>query len=212
MHIPEIDISQIASNEYAIVILAAGLSKRMGAENKLLMQHKGQSLLERCVSVVEKTVVGEVVVVVGHERTATERALAESNVKCVLNEKYLTGQQSSVICGLQSLSGRQKATLICLADQPLIDKSHLLKLMWAFENRSAGKEVVVPMYNKQRGNPVVFSNIARTTVLEQMVKPDCRKYIDNNPDRVSWVSFDDQAYILDIDTPADFSALGDSVS
>ncbi len=211
-YLADVDTSSIASDEFAAIILAAGLSSRMGTSNKLLLKHNGLSLLQHCVSAVKNSGIGEVLVVLGHDRANTETELAAMDVQHVFNEQYATGQMSSVQLGLQALSGHKKATLICLSDQPMIDATHLRKLMWAFENKPADKEIVIPTYQSKRGNPVVLSASVRERVLEQGGNPGCRQYIDKNPALVSRVSFNDAAFVFDIDTPDEYAALNDATS
>lgn len=209
-HDNEIESIRVVASEFAVIILAAGLSSRMGNTNKLLLDVNGQSLLQRCVSVVKEAGVGEIIVVLGHDQDNTIREIADIDVQHVVNEQYETGQMSSVQCGLESLSGSKKATLICLSDQPLLNTGHLKQLMWAFENLPQDKQIVIPMYNNQRGNPVVLSDKVCERVLQQGGNPGCRRYIDKNPELVSWVSFDDPAFIIDIDTPDEYTTLCNS--
>lgn len=198
--------SDIADNVAAIV-LAAGLSQRMGNTNKLLLDVEGHSLLKRSVMAIVAAGVGEVLVVLGHESELTKLHIVEFGVRYVVNSEYASGQMSSVQCGLGALSGNSQAAMICLADQPFINATHLQQLISAFERLPDDKQIIVPMYKNQRGNPVMISESVRKIVVRHGGNPDCRTYIDNNSDKVLWLPVSDPAFITDIDTPKDYAAL-----
>ena len=205
-------ISANAKNMAAIV-LAAGLSQRMGVENKLLLSFGGQSFLQRMICSLLDAGVAEIVVVLGHDQQRIQRQLdglpniTNQKIAAVVNPDYLQGQMTSVNCGLKALVGDKEGVLICLGDQPLITVSHIQALVTAFEKREPGKQVLVPVYNDQRGNPVVVSEWVRQQVLLGESRLGCRRFIDNNPELVTKWAIDDTAYITDIDTPEEYRTL-----
>jgi len=200
-------------NDMAAIVLAAGLSQRMGEVNKLSLKFKGQTFLQKTVGALSAAGVGEVVVVLGHESKAMREQLLnlpespEQTLDWILNPDYSQGQTTSVNCGLAALSGNKEGVLICLSDQPLLTDFHIQKLIGAFKDRYAGKEVIVPTYRTRRGNPVVISEVARKQVLAGNSGVSCRQFIDNNPELVSMLSVVDKAFITDIDTIEDYRQL-----
>jgi len=75
------------------VILAAGLSSRMGAF-KPLMDVGGKPMILRVIDMMHSTGAARIVVVTGHNRQALEAALSPcENVECVCNPDYATTQQ-----------------------------------------------------------------------------------------------------------------------
>lgn len=209
------EIGYVDASEYAAVVLAAGSSERMGDNNKLLLEFNGRSFVRHCVNTVVESGVIETVVVLGHARANTERELIDSGVRSVFNPHYNAGQQSSVLCGLNALSGNSKAAFICLSDQPTLTARHLRQLMWAFNNRTKGTEFVVPMFGNERGNPIILSENARNKIVLRASRllgqsQSVRDYIDTHPEQVYWVSFNDSAYTEDIDTPSEYALLCDA--
>ena len=73
-----------------IIVLAAGLSRRMGAENKLLLPFRGETILETTISNILEADIGEVIVVVGHEAEQVKKILNKrfSNLKIVENPDF----------------------------------------------------------------------------------------------------------------------------
>jgi len=206
------ELNDSHATNYAAIVLAAGLSKRMGDVNKLLLEFQGQSLLRQSVVVLKESGIGEVVVVLGHECDRSQRQLDDLDVAQVVNSEYSKGQMSSVHCGLTSLSGESKAVFICLADQPLIEVAHLQKLIREFECMPDGKQIVVPVFQNERGNPVVLSDAVRRQVLQNDEHPGCRQFIDTHPELVNWVNVEDEAFVKDIDTPEEYARLNEQHS
>jgi len=74
-------------------------------------------------------------------------------------------------------------------------------------DRSSDQEIILPMTNGQRGNPVLFSKKVIDDILKipGMVP---RAFIDKHPRLVKTFETDNQAYIMDADTQADIQKLG----
>ena len=210
-------VSNSNAANMAAIVLAAGVSKRMGKDNKLLLTFDGQSFLQRAIVSLCGAGVAEVVVVLGYECEQVQQQLVElpsicevTNVRSVVNPVYANGQVTSVNCGLENLTGEKEGVFICLGDQPLITAAHIEELAKAFESREAAKQVIVPVYKGQRGNPVVISELARQQVLAGQSRLGCRRFIDGNPHLVTMLPVNHRAYTTDIDTPEEFRALAGS--
>jgi molybdenum cofactor cytidylyltransferase/nicotine blue oxidoreductase len=94
-----------------------------------------------------------------------------------------------------------------LCDQPNVGASEIEVLLNQFHQRTPHQEIIMPMVNGQRGNPVLFSKavIQRVLAIPGMV---CRPYMDQHPELVKTVASDNQAYLQDVDTQADIQNLG----
>ena len=84
------------------VVLAAGLSSRMGVQ-KLLLPFGGKTVIGHIVDQLLASTVGEVHVVVGHEAERLSAELSGRAVSFVTNPEYKSGMLSSVRCGLRNL-------------------------------------------------------------------------------------------------------------
>jgi molybdenum cofactor cytidylyltransferase len=60
----------------------------------------------------------------------------------------------------------------------------------------------LPMVNRRRGNPVLFS---KNAVEEILAIPDlaCRPYMDAHPEKIRAIQTSNSAFVLDVDTPED---------
>jgi len=188
------------------VVLAAGLSRRMGAPNKLLLPVDGEPLIRRVVRTVLHTGFEEIVVVLGHEADAVKAALEPLGVRTVFNADFASGQVSSVRAGLAALATPVDAVMVCLGDQPLLSVSDLGALRRAFVQRPHGS-IVVPTFGGRRGNPVLLDWRSAEQTLERGSSYGCRHFLDENPEQVySWPAETDH-FIRDVDEPADYQAL-----
>lgn len=188
------------------VVLAAGLSRRMGPQNKLLLPMEGEPMVRRAVGRVLGVGFVEVVVVLGHAAAEVGQALAGLAVRSALNADYASGQVSSVRAGLAALSEPVDAIAICLGDQPLLTIADLRAVLDAYAGRPHGS-ILVPFRGDRRGNPVMIDAGSARETLERGTNFGCRHFIEQHPERVyRWQAPSDH-YVRDVDEPADYQAL-----
>ncbi len=150
--------------------------------------------------------VDEVAVVTGYAHEAVEAQVQHFPVTVAYNAGYARGQQSSVRVGLETLAGAFDAILVVLADQPLIAAADVIELVSAFKRR-AGKHVLIPMVDGQRGNPIILDETARAAILASEVNLGCRQLIERQPDLVQLHATSNRHFIADLDTLEDIRTL-----
>ena len=192
----------------AVLLLAAGEGARLGSYPKALLKKDGQSLIKRfCLAVAELSPV-QIVIVTGFHADLIEAEIQELQKKTSLpisiirNLAAKQGQVSSVRLGLESLHGEYDLVLVALSDQPGIGVAELQALFNAYLQRKSGKQVILPLVNGQRGNPVLFSG---TVIKDILAMPGmvCRPYLDQHPELIECMTTDLQGYVLDVDTLED---------
>ena len=188
------------------VLLAAGEGVRMGGVAKSLIRLQGVPLINRQLIALSGAGVDEVVVVTGHARDAVEAQVQRFPVTLAYNPNYTLGQQSSVRVGLAALNGNFDAIFILLADQPLLGSGDLTELIAAFKKRLNGN-VLVPVVNGQRGNPIVLDAIARADILASDTNLGCRHLIERQPELVFVHNTSNTRFITDLDTRDDLVQL-----
>ena len=185
----------------SVILLSAGLSRRMGAMNKLLLQVDGVSMVRRSAELY-RSMFSSVTVVTGFESDKIEKEFSGLDVTCVFNKDFETGQQSSVRCGVDVLPLNNKGVLIALADQSYLSKDDISQYVEAFI-ASPQDKVFVPYFDGIRGNPLLFP----TKLVQQMKAKGrtiaCRKFIDSNPLLTKVYQAPTCHFIADIDTPQD---------
>ena len=193
------------------LILAAGESRRMGKQNKLLLPVAGEALLVKLIKSVCDSDVGQVIVVIGHEAEKIRRKLNNFPLSFVYNPNFSEGMTTSIKSGVKEVSPDCDGYMICLADMPFINTSEINKLIHAYaQNRINEKRlIVIPVYQGHRGNPVLFSTEFREDILEHKIEYGCKGVIMNNFESVKEIEMDDENMLLDVDTMEDYQSVSD---
>jgi molybdenum cofactor cytidylyltransferase len=183
----------------AAIVLAAGKSKRMG-RNKLLLEVSGRSILDRILDTIDRSLVNEVIVVLGHQ-PETIKPIAEAHRATIIhNENYENGMTSSFQTGLHLVTA--DSAFLMLGDQ-LGLTSELLEKMAAMMETNPDVLIVSPLYRGKRGHPVLFKRILFPDILRLTRKETIRDIVLRYDDRHRFVEGDAWC-VLDIDTPEDF--------
>jgi CTP:molybdopterin cytidylyltransferase MocA len=184
------------------VILAAGLSTRMGRPKPLLPLSGGETFITRIVRSFLEAGVDDVVVVLGHEADAVAAKLVESGAaaRVVINEAYQTGQLSSVLRGLNAVDRPGvRAMLLTLVDVPLVSPTTIRAVLNRYQATNA--PIVRPVRGDEHGHPVLIDrslfSLLRTADPDAGAKPIVREHVSVAGD----VPVDDAGAFLDIDTP-----------
>jgi len=188
------------------VILAAGESRRMGAQNKLLLQIGSEVLIRKFVESVCASAADAVLVVLGHEAEKIKAVLQDQTVRFVNNTCFEEGMTTSIQSGVKAASTESTGLMICLADLPFAETSDFNRLIQAFSDfrRTDSSLIIVPVYQGQRGNPVLFSAEFRDKILAHKGE-GCREIVRQYPQSVREVCMENDNLLRDIDTPVDYN-------
>ncbi len=183
------------------VILAAGLSSRMG-EDKLSLLMKEKTMLEHTLENALNSNVDEVIVVARPDNYSRVELTARSGIKVVINPYYKEGISTSLKVGLNAVSSLCQGVLFTLADQPFVypeDYNHLLERYFDCLNL-----VTFPIYRGKRGNPTLFDRRTWPLLLELEGDIGGRAIFRHLPvGELCGVETSQQGVLLDIDTPED---------
>ncbi len=185
------------------IVLAAGLSRRMG-QAKLLLDWGGRPVIRRVVEQVAAGGVDELIVIVGHEAAAIREALKGLPARFVQNPEPEAGQASSIACGVSALAPSVQAALVVLGDQPAVPSEVIPRLLLTF--RRAGKSIVAPVYGGVQGTPVLFASAVFPELRNLTGDRGARGVVEKDDDRVATVPFD-LPIPADLDTPEDYERL-----
>lgn len=188
------------------LLLAAGLSRRMGSINKLLINIDGEALVRK-VTKLYQSISSSVTVVLGHEAGRVAQELSDLDVNIVINPDYQQGRQSTARYALEQLKINGDAVLIGLADQHMLTQDDLVAFIDAYRG-GAHERILIPQYKNQRGNPILFPAPLASEMQTDRKASGCREYIDNNPDKVRWYKTQSKHFIEDLDTPDDAKRYG----
>ncbi len=183
----------------AAIVLAAGLSSRMGT-NKLLVRIDGKPLLRRVAEAALRSSADPVIVVTGNEAETVEATLSGLAVSIVRNPDFRKGLSTSLIRGIDAVPEKCDGAVIMLGDMPGVSPELIDRLIAAF-NPEGGWEICVAIYNNKRGNPVLWSK--RFFVEIRKLKGDvgAKSLIAENPKLVCEIDASEDGLPIDIDTP-----------
>ena len=196
------------------VILAAGESRRMGAQNKLLLPVGEEAMIRKFVKSVCASNVDKVLVVLGHDSNNIKKVLLDQPVRFVNNPSYKEGMTTSIKSGVDATSLESDGFMICLSDLPFVENIDFNLLVSTFSNfRSEKKEalVIVPVFDGKHGNPVVFSSEFREKILKYSGE-GCHGLIEKYPNTVREVIMGNNNLFHDIDTPEDYKYIQSNIN
>ena len=185
----------------AAIVLAAGMSQRMG-KPKLLLKLNGDTIIEHIIKELQQSSVDSIIVVLGHNPQPLKELLSSYSVKTVINENYKEGMTSSFKVGLNEVKDTADAALLVLGDQPFISHTLINKLIDTYKKTSEAK-IVSPIYEGKKGHPVLFDKSLFDEILSLPPDKYIREVIHNHYDELATIPWD-KGTILDIDTPEDY--------
>ena len=184
------------------VLLAAGQSKRMNGQNKLSKKIQEIPLIKHSVNNILDSLVDELIIVLGYQREVIEKLIDNNKkIKIVFNEKFESGMASSIKIGLSYLSEKTEAFFICLGDMPLVNKDIYNKII---QSRNNKKEIFVPNYNGQQGNPILFSMSMKREIMRIQGDVGGKKILEQNKDKILNLSINNEVIISDFNTEDSF--------
>lgn len=187
----------------AIVILAAGISSRLG-QPKQLLDLGGEPLIRHTVRNAEASSASEVVLVVGSRGDEVAAAAGDGRHRVVFNSDFAHGQSTSLVAGISSLGDDVDAALLMLGDQPTVGPDLLDAIIARFSE--TGVKIIRPRYQDGPGNPVLFSRHIFADLQEVTGDLGARELIQANRHLVEWFEVD-APMPPDVDSEADYQAL-----
>ncbi|MDE1938428.1 MAG: nucleotidyltransferase family protein [Alphaproteobacteria bacterium] len=186
------------------VVLAAGLSLRMGA-NKLLIPLAGKPLVRHAVEAAVASQAKPVIVVTGNSGEEVQKALRDLDVQFANNSDFSVGLSTSLKCGLRALPGDCAGAAILLADMPRVTPTLIDALIAAFAPER-GRAICAPVANGRRGNPVLWARRFFPEILALEGDTGAKALLDAHRDLVWEFPAMDDGPFFDIDTPEAMAA------
>ena len=196
-----------------VILLAAGLSKRMGTANKLRLPFGDKTILQTTLHNIIEANVGEILVIVGHERDLIESDLEffKDKIKIVFNPHFESGMTSSIQAGIANSSKNTEGYMICLSDMPLlqpIDYQRISNFYLSLkEKKDSHHPIVQPVFKGQRGNPVIFHPIYKKELLDLKNTEGGKPVVQAHKEKLYFINMPNDAILRDADTPEAYSEL-----
>ena len=188
-----------------MIILAAGLSKRMGSFKPLLPVVAGAAVLDG-INISGEAGIGDIIVVTGNMRGEIESVLSANapGVRIAYNSRFTDGMFSSVKTGVSALPERLDSFFILPADCCAVS-ADTLKTLIGVSAEVAPEYVVHPKYSGLRGHPPLIPSMYISHILEYHGENGLKGLLDTLPYVES--DTDDRGVLLDMDTPEDYREL-----
>ena len=137
------------------ILLAAGQSKRLKSENKLIKLYKKKPLINHPLNALHKSKVNKVIVVLGHKKKDLQKIIKKNNKNIfTYNKEYKKGMASSIKAGLKKLNKKDKGFIIVQSDMPFIKSSDINKIYSSIKSKKYLVHVL--KYRNRVGNPIGF--------------------------------------------------------
>ena len=139
------------------ILLAAGQSKRMKSENKLIKLYKNKPLINYSLNVLKKSKVNKIIIVLGHQHKEVKKII-KKNKKIIFtyNKNYKKGMASSIKIGLKKISKNDKGFIVAQSDMPFVKQSDINKICRSIKSK---KFLIHALKYKTRvGNPIGFDS------------------------------------------------------
>jgi molybdenum cofactor cytidylyltransferase len=186
----------------AAIVLAGGLSSRMG-QSKVLLPWDGRPIITAIVDRLKRMRLDDIVVVTGHLAPQVKAAIVNEPVRTTHNDDYQDGEMlSSLQAGLRALGPEHSACLIVLGDQPQLDNRIVNEIMTAY---AEGKgKIVAPSYRQRRGHPILIDRAYWQELLDLPSGAAPRDVINAHTDSIHYINVNTDSVLRDIDTPDDY--------
>jgi molybdenum cofactor cytidylyltransferase len=186
------------------IVLAAGMSRRMGQPKQILRWQK-KTLLQHSLDNVRASRVGNILVVLGAAAEEVRSQIATNGLKLVINPDYQQGMGTSLRAGTAALGPDVKAAFVVLADQPLVRTATLDRMIACHE--ASAPQVLIPLYRGFRGNPVLIDRSLFPELLNLSGDVGCRGVFGRHTQGIQKIEVDDPGILLDIDSADDLNRL-----
>lgn len=189
------------NSETAALILAAGMSSRMG-NFKPMMSIGGMSIAERVIAAFRQAGVTRIIVVTGYRAEQLERHLAGSGVVFLRNERYAETQMFDSVCiGLRYLRGKCSRVLFTPVDIPLFTASTVGALL------KSDAKLACPVYHGAHGHPTLISADLIDGILSDSGENGLRGALFRSGVPLKQIIVEDPGVLHDADTPEDYQKL-----
>lgn len=187
------------------ILLAAGHSRRFGAQNKLTQRLPDSRMLALSSAQNLLAVLPQSIGVVRSQYVELQSTLAGAGLQLVICGEHEQEMGDSLAAGIRHairLYPQSRGFVIALGDMPYIQPETIREIASRIE---AGGGIVVPTYQGKRGHPVGFAARFAADLLALNGDQGARILFERYSAEVERFECNDPGILLDIDTPEDLS-------
>jgi len=142
-------------NRIDCFILAAGMSKRMGNENKLLKKIYNNTILNQTLNNHIESKIHNINLILGHQKDIILKHIEQNKIFIIENNNFKSGMLSSILKINENINEETTGILISLADMPFVTSEDINKLIKIF-NENNQKIICIPENKEKLGNPILL--------------------------------------------------------
>ena len=201
---PSDPVQKSGRSGISAIVLAAGMSQRMGSPKQLLRLGE-TTFLDRTLSNARRANVDEIILVLGFAAEEIQRTISTHGLVIVINAGYQQGMGTSLSAGLAAVNPQAEGAFIVLADQPFVGPA-TFDSMIQYHKRNR-PQIVIPTFKGFRGNPVLLDRTVFAEVMNLRGDIGCRAIFGSHTKGIHKLEVDDAGILLDVDTLQDFHKL-----
>lgn len=184
------------------ILLAAGISSRMGTP-KALLDWGGEPLIRYQIRQLFEAGLDEVVVVLGFHADEIQRQMRDLKCRVMLNPRYQMGKAGSLRIGAKAVNRDADPIVILGVDQPR--PAELIRAM-VDAHLAADFPVTRPTFDGRGGHPVVVAGSLRAEMMEATDENEgLRGVLAHYASRTQLLPAGDECR-LDLNTPEEYEA------
>ena len=184
------------------VILAAGMSTRMG-QPKMLLPWGSATVIEKVVTALLEAEIAAPVVVTGSGHNQVCEILSKYAVRPVYNPRFADGEMlHSLQAGIAALPPGCQAAFIVLGDQPQIQAGTVKSLLKEYQGYPSN--LIIPSYQMRRGHPWLIGNALWAEILALELPLTLRDFLRDHSAEIHYLTMDTPSILEDLDTPDEY--------
>jgi len=187
------------------ILLAAGQSRRLKNQNKLIKIFKNRPLIHHALDSVKNSKIKKLIIVLGYQFKEVKKKIKKNKkITFVHNKNYKNGLSSSIKSGLKKISKKDKGFIILQSDMPFVKTSDINKIY----NSIIRKKYLVHAlkYKNRIGNPIGF-DISFLNKIKKIKGNIGAKYIVQRlKNSTNYIKVSSEKVFKDFDKASDFRA------
>lgn len=186
------------------VVLAAGMSRRMG-QAKLILPYRDGTVLGAVLTALHTAEVTPIITVTGGAREAVEELISRLPFDILIAHNphpERTEMLDSLRIGMEQLPAALDAFLVVLGDQPQIQPEVISQLVR--EHKETGEPLIIPSYQMRRGHPWLIGRDLWDDLRSMEPSQTMRDFLHKNSGRIHYLLVNTSSVLEDLDTPEDY--------
>ena len=187
------------------ILLAAGQSKRLKNENKLIKIFKSKPLINHALNSVKNSKIKKIIIILGYQFKEVKKKIKKNKkIIFVHNKNYKNGMSSSIKSGLKKINKNDKGFIILQSDMPFVKTSDINKIY----NSIIRKKYLVHAlkYKNRIGNPIGFDISILSKIKKIKGNIGAKYMVKRLKNSTNYIKVSSEKVFKDFDKASDFRA------